>query len=221
MAEISDFKALVAPDVMPCPDPIVNREIVSVLIDFCKKTDVLQKEFNVAMDTTEIDADMQDSLDLDLYEYLGDRFSIAHIIEARIDGVEVEMKEREILNTIEDWDMIKEEGVQYFHIESSTLIRLYDMSTSQTNLYIKVSVKPTRTVETLPDSLFDDWSEVIANGARYNILRMPGKEWTDRESAITYYREYRTGMSEATKERLKDFTNKTQHVHWRSFGEID
>ena len=47
---ITEFKKLVAPDILACPDLIVNREILTVILDFCTKTNILQRDFQIDLE---------------------------------------------------------------------------------------------------------------------------------------------------------------------------
>ena len=216
---LSEFVKLVAPDVIPCPTPIVEREVTGAIIEFCEKSDILTKEFNVTLNSDDIDSDTQDSIDIVVGEYLGDTYRPVSIIGIMIDTTPYIPEAREILNTIEYWDIVKEQDTKYFHFVDNYLLRLYDMSTSDSYAYIKMTCKPLRTAETFDEVLYEDYSDVIAAGAKYRILSSADKEWSNTEMMRINYRKWRRGLSRAKMRRNKNFTHVSQHANWRSFGE--
>jgi len=216
---LAEFVKLVAPDVIPCPSPIVEREVTGAIIEFCEKSDILTKEFNVELNSDDIDTDTQDSIDIVVGEYLGDTYRPVSIIGIMIDSVPYIPESREIMNTIEYWDTVKEQSVKYFHFVDNYLLRLYDMSTSDSYAYIKMTVKPLRTSTTFADVLYEDYAETIAAGAKYRILSNANKEWSNSKMMEINYRKWRRGLSRAKMRRNKNFTHVSQHANWRSFGE--
>ena len=216
---LSEFTKLVAPDVIPTPNIVVNRETVGAIIEFCDKSDILTKEFNVTLDSDDIDSDTQNSIDVVIGEYLGDVYRPASIIKLMVDSTPFTPESREIINTITNWASVKEDGVKYFHFIDNYRLRLYDMSTSDTDLYIKLTVKPLRTALTFDDVLFEDYSETIACGAKYRILSNADETLSNPRMMDIMYRKWRRGLSRAKMRRKKNFTHVSAHANWRSFGE--
>jgi len=219
---ITSFIKYVAADVMPCPTPIIERVMLSTIIEFCDKTHILQREFNIELDTDSIDSDMQDSIDVSLSEFVTSCKPIT-VLEFNLDGSPKFAKFRELVNTIPSsvWNNIKEEETIYFSFPSNTVIRLYDRSTSDSNLFVRLAVKPTRAATEVDDLLMEDWVDTISEGVKSKILIMPGKEWTDPKGAAASYMEYRRGISRARMKMLKSYTSQPLEVSPRAYGQID
>jgi hypothetical protein len=219
---ITTFKKYVAADVLPCPDPIVEREILSVIIDFCDKTHILTREFNVELDSDDIDEDYQNAIDIPLGEWLTTSRPVT-VLEFNLDGTTYIPKYRELQNTIPDdvWESLHDDNTIYFSFPSTSTIRIYDRETTDENLYIRMSVKPTRAATTVDDCLLEDWVDTIAAGVKYKIMSMPGKEWTDPAGAAMYYVEYKRGVSRARMKVLKAFSGTPLEVTPRLFGQVD
>lgn len=218
--EISEFKNLVAVDVLPCPDPIVNREVVSMLLEFCKKSELLVREFELTIDSNDIDSDLQDSIDFDLSLYATNLRPVS-IRELMVDTTEYIPEKRNLQGTLTNWAYIKQAGVKYYWIPANHLIRLFDMATTDTTLYMKAAFKPLRTATQVDDFLFEDWSEAIVAGAKWKILSMPGKEWTDARAAEHYRREWRKALAAAKVVSVKNGTPGDQRMNYQSFGEVE
>lgn len=217
---LSYFKKYVAPDVMPCPDVIVERELVSTIMDFCKQTHVITKDFEVDLTDADIDDDLVNSIDVDIREFMSDYRPVA-LVRLNVDGVDYDLEYKELVNDITYWDSIKDDNVKYFYFVDANTIRIYDMDSGDDNLFIRLAVKPKRDVTAVDEVLFDDHIETIAAGAKYRILAMPGKAWTNTGAANTYYREYRRGLTKARVNFDKGYTRQPGNVYPRSFGNID
>ena len=216
------FKKYIAPDVLPCPDPIVERELIGTIIEFCQKTHVITKDFNVELDSDDIDSDYQDSIDIDLNEYFTNYRPVA-VVRINIDGTDYIPKYKEIINTIDAWESSIDSGSEkYFYFMSNSTIRIYDMSSSDSNLYLRIALKPERDITEVEDeNLYEDHLETIAAGVKARILRMPGKPWHNRLASQQSHIDWRRGLSKARANFDKGYTRNPQTVNPVSFGGID
>lgn len=213
MADIREFQAIVAPDVLACPDPIITREIRSALIEFCEKTQLFTKEITVAVDTGSIDDTTQNSLTIDLSAYLSSEARPTRINQIMVDTYSFVPKKRDVSMTHANWEYLKEEGVKYYHIVSNSQIKLADMSTDDGDVFLEIVCKPTRAATGFEDFLLEDWSEAIVSGAKYKLLAMPGKEWSDFSTANYYRAEWRKYLSAAKAIKLENVPGETQQVN--------
>ena len=215
------FKKYITPDVMPCPDVIIERELISTIIDFCKLTHVITKDFNVELDEDDIDSDLQDSVDIDLQEYFTDYRPVS-VVRINIDGVDYLPLYKEVLNTIDAWDSNVSSGNEkFFFFISNSTVRLYDMSAGDGNLYMRIALKPVRDIEEVEDeSLYEDHVEIIAAGVRHRILGMPGKTWSDLNASKRAYIDWRRGISKARSNFDKGYTNNSQSAYAQTFSGV-
>ncbi|NIT57171.1 MAG: hypothetical protein GWN00_13340 [Aliifodinibius sp.] len=218
--EIVEVKRLVAPDVMPCPDPIIEREVISTILDFCKKSNVLQREFEVELDVDDIDDEMQNCIDINIEEFAGD-LRLVSLLELMVDANAYIPYKRDIRTTITNYDYVKDEEYKYYWLPDNRNIRLFDMKVTDSLVWMKASFKPLRTLDEIDDFLFEDWSEGLVAGAKWKILSMPNKEWTDFKTASYYRSEYRRYLSQAKQAVVRGASGYSDRVNWKSFGEID
>jgi hypothetical protein len=216
------FKKYITPDVMPCPDVIIERELIGTIIDFCKLTHVITKDFNVELDEDDIDSDLQDSIDIDLREHFSDYRPVS-VIRINIDGVDYLPLYKEVLNTIDAWDSSVSSGnAKFFFFINNYTVRMYDMNAGDTNLYMRVALKPVRDITEVADEfLYEDHVETISAGVRSKVLGMPGKSWTDINGAKRAFIDWRRGITKARSNFDKGYTNNSQTVHPKSFGDLD
>ena len=140
-----------------------------------------------------------------------------------IDGVDYMPKYKEILNDIDAWEAsVEEDGVKFFYFMSNSTMRMYDMAATDSNLYLRMALKPERDITEVEDeNLYEDHLETIIAGVKDRILKMPGKPWTNQTAARQAYIDWRRGVSKARSMFDKGYTNNPQTVYPKSFGDID
>ena len=112
-------------------------------------------------------------------------------------------------------------AVKYFSFPESTIIRIYDVDSADQEIYLRVAFKPLMSATVVEDSLYEDWLEEIVDGAKWKLLSMPGKEWSDEKGAELCRRKYKQGIRRAKARVMNGNSTYPSQVRWRSFGEID
>jgi hypothetical protein len=76
---------------------------------------------------------------------------------------------------------------------------------------------PANGIGYIPDDIYNRHEEALANGARWNLLKMPKKPWSDPASAAFYRREFNEGINMARLEMLRGVgTTNELHVQMRA-----
>jgi hypothetical protein len=220
--EISEYKQHVAPDLLPCPGPLVEREIRNVLIDFCDKTHVLTKEFNVVIDSDQIVEDDHNSLDIELTDYFSDA-APGIIIGFVRDGLKYRPERKELVNDVPDsmWVPMERIGAIYFTFPTNKVLRIFDVDSTWTNLYVIMSIKPTRTSTTVDPLIYEHHLDTIVAGVKYKVLSMPGKEWSENRASREAFTQYRRGLSSCKARVMRRYSGWPMEVSPRSFNRID
>jgi len=191
LAALTDFRRLVLPDVVGCPVTTVDNAIRGALREFCTRSWILRK------DLTPIDTV------IDQAEY-----TLTPPTDNRILGpVYVGYEDEEIFpRTEEQLDRQSRSwrnsasGTPYCYVVLETnKLRLYPPPAKAVTggLDVRLAVAPTNVALTVDDFLYDDWEEVIAQGALYRLLKMAKKAWSDQIAAGFNYQLYRQGMGRA------------------------
>lgn len=223
---ISEIKNLVKPDVLMCPDPIVNREVLTTVLDFCKKSNILQREFELDIDEHDIDTDRQNCIDFDISEHCRDLRPVS-VLEFLVDSTNYVPFRRNVRNTITSWEYVPGAAntahatdlrFKYYWVPHNHVLRLFQMNSDDSKLYVKLSLKPLRTATTIDTDIFEDWSEALVAGAKWRIMKMPGQEWSNRSAANDYKREWRKYLSQAKKQAISGGTGvHDELIKWKSF----
>lgn len=221
MAKISDFEKLVQMDMPSAPQPIVEFSVKRAIIEFCEKTWILSKSINLTLTSGDIDTALHNSVDVQIADHV-DGLRLSSVIELMIDGTEWEV---EYVDFAEDSEIPDFEAV--FNIERKQItfigddvLRIYNLSTSDSNIYLKLAFKPAMDMVEVDDRLYEDWVEPIVAGAKARLMASPGKDWTDPNSAALNYRFFRKGIADAMTRLQKNFADQQKRVEWQVFGGV-
>ena len=83
-------------------------------------------------------------------------------------------------------------------------------------VYLEIPITPLSTAVYFEPVLFDTWIDPIVSGAKYRLLRMPQKNWTDPGEAERMRREYMRGAVMARRLMRKKHANTPLDVTPRS-----
>lgn len=221
MTAIKDFEKLVQMDMPSAPQPIVEFAVKRAIIEFCEGTWILSKDINMTLTTGDIDTTLHNSVDVVIADHV-DGLRMAAVVTLMIDGTKWEV---EYVDFAEDAEIPDFESV--FNIERKQItfldqdtLRIYNLSASDSNIYLKLAFKPAMDMTEVDDRLYEDWVEPIVAGAKARLLSSPGKDWTDRDSATLNYRFFRKGIADAMTKVQKNFADQPHRVEWQVFGGV-
>lgn len=222
---LSDFEALILPDVIGCPSFTLTHATRQSIIEFCRKAHVLKKDFEFTLTSEELESDINNFYDIDLTPYVATTeylkpFSIERL---NLNGSDYHPIHKELLENATYLSIFASQDsqstssdVKYFYFYDNDTIRIFDLSGFST-LFLSVVFKPLQTATSVPTILYEDYLEPIIAGAKYRLLSMPNKGWTDPEAAMHNRGLFREGLSEAKVQVNQGFGQKNKHVQPRSF----
>lgn len=85
------------------------------------------------------------------------------------------------------------------------------------NLRIRAALAPTRGSSAVADSVYEEYLEVIAAGARARLYNTPKQPYFDRAVAQEYERKFRAGINEARIRVNKSLTRTSGRVEFQRF----
>ena len=92
---------------------------------------------------------------------------------------------------------------KYFDFEHDEgVITLEDKVSFSENWKINVSLKPLKTVTSLPDILYHDWYQTIAAGAKAKLMIMSEKPWSNANLAVVQADLFEKGVKKAIRKAL-------------------
>jgi len=169
----------VLPQVMGCPDTLVENNIRSAAIEFCEKAEVYRTELDPITAVAE------------KYEYDFDAPSgtVVHRIEwMTYEGGDLEPLTSSLLEQrLPEW-RDRTGKPTYYVQQSSEAFYIAPTPASNASLAIRVKavLKPTHTSSACDNDVMNNYRDAIVNGALFRLLRMPNKDWTDLSAAGVY-----------------------------------
>ena len=191
---LTAFRDKIFPFVPGCPLFTIDGYTRDAVIKFCRDTNILIKAFEEEdFDYTTIDDTDNDSIEIDLTTYMTGYVPI-DMLTLKIDGSSKEIYQFELVNDQSDLSVINSEVI-YFNYPDTTTLKLFPFTNASANfdIYIEMSVRPSHTVTSVDDFLYNDWKEAICAYALYELQRMPQKSWTDINAAslnLSIYKDY-------------------------------
>jgi len=217
MTNLSDFTKEVAPDVIGCPDLIMERAVLATCRDFCRKTWVLSNAINLPVAADDIDTDSNNAVQLDLTSALETSTKAIAFKSFLINKFPVQL---DFLSAVNDSTLLKREAaVKYFTFLDDTTAIVFPITKACT-VDLEVVYMPIVGATAVPDLLYDLYLDDISYGVKSRLFRQPGKSWTNLNLVPYNDREYRRSII-STKRRInKDFNRRSLVVQPRSYGEV-
>ena len=215
MASLSDFYPYVMIDVPGCPEVVVDTALRSSMIEFCEKSLAVQRDLDpVTVVAGTLDYDLEPPTDQKVVKLLRVWYKTTELTPTAPDDV----TKPEVYNRLFS-------GANTTGAEPRTYVQKDDITfsvyplpleTAANALTIRAALKPSRSATTFEDVLFEDYAEVIANGAKYRLLGMPGKPWMSGPAAAAAMTMFISGMNVARLRAIKGGTRANLQVAMRS-----
>lgn len=196
MSVLSDFYPYILPEVPGCPELTVDVAIRSSLIEFCEKSLVVQRDLDpVTVIAGSIDYDLEPP----------DGQLVSKILRVWYKSTELPPVAPDNVDAAEAYNRLfsgantdRAEPKSFFQKDDVTLsVYPIPKDTVPNGLTIRAALKPTRSAEEFEDVLFQDYAEVIANGAKYRLLSMASKPWTNGPAANVALALFNSGINVA------------------------
>jgi hypothetical protein len=205
MATLSDFYQYVIPEVPGCPEVTADVAIRAALIEFCEKTLVIQRDLDpvtVVNGITDYDIDPPASQ------------LVSRLMRVWYKDVELtptapdNVHNAEVYNTLFTGADKERSDPRMFIQKDERTFSIYPIpkDTVANGLTIRAALKPTRNAETIEDVLFEDYAETVAHGAKYRLLSMASKPWTNGPAASLALAAFNSGINVARQRASRGHT---------------
>lgn len=168
------FLPRVMPEVIGCPEPTAIQSIRDAAIEFCEKTAAWQLDWT-----------------LDVEEGVNE-YAIGLPSSMRCTAIQRAFYRNTPLKPMPadmalDADLYRETPTKgnstprFFQQKAAAMLSLLPTPNESASeiVTLRVAVQPSRDAATCDDSLYQDWAEVIAHGAKARLMASPGKPWTN------------------------------------------
>lgn len=191
--DIETFEPQIRPWVRRCPHEVLEQVIRNVLRDFCQFTRAWQ--YVPAAQTIAIATASYTLL-------LPGSYAEPITVEwTSVDGGRSYPKDVLWLDqNIPTWRTRSADDFTFFtQLLPTTMIWAALPATAGTTdgWRYRISLKPTMTATQVDDSLFNQWADEIADGAKAKLMSMPGQDWSDLKLAAYHESLYRIKRARA------------------------
>jgi len=194
---ITVLSSRVQPDVIGCPRPVVNNAVIDAIIKFCEETHIIEQGFEHDVVSGDITAADNDSVNVLLTTYVSATLRPVVMTEFRIDGAIWETEYIELLNDLDDLSEIEVPRAKLFNYPDRTHVKFYGIDVKDQRFYIKQVYAPLTTITTIDDWIYDRYHKAIEAKAKWELMSMPGKDWSNAGLAEYNLSLYRDGIAEA------------------------
>jgi hypothetical protein len=214
MKTYEQFLDGVMPYVPGCPVPMAINAIRESVIELCEKTLLLQRDHDpvdVIANTVDYDFDTQSGYrvfkimrawykDVELVPTAPDDITDPALYNQNIPGIELSKDAPRIITQKDD-------------VTFSVLPVPKD--TVRSAITMRVALKPTRTSTSIEDFIFEDYAETIYAGARFRLLIVPAKPYTNPDLALANQNIYVGGLNNARQRANRGFVRSNTSVQLR------
>lgn len=162
----------------------------SACIEFCEQTNYFTETFTGAQIT-----DSTNTYEMDVPR----NYVLVDILELYAYGLKLVKKsplELEKLYGMLNWQTVEGQPKFFTRLNTSEVI-LAPFPTETGEMQGRFSYAPSRTSTTVEESLFEDYAEVIAQGALSKIYMHPNQPYTSPAMALSVGREFMSGIANA------------------------
>lgn len=171
MTPLSSFTSRVAPHALTAPDVLIEQAVLDTCIDFCERTLIVRATldpFNTSPGVQEYDLEATDS-----------SLTVARLMRAWLGTQELRpWSEDQVSDPFAFQSSVtgytRPTGTPNFFDEPEPgTIGFYPAPDAAYPVAIRAALKPLRSATVVPDVLFENWANAIADGALARIFTMP------------------------------------------------
>ncbi len=201
---LSAFYGYVLPEVSGCPYPVLDVRLVAAAAEFCRET----LAWNEVQDPIALIDGVSD--------YAIDAPSGAYVYT--ITDVWINGRSLSSLPEATQSSSTSNEPSHFNALGDFGTLRVFPVPSSPTvSMVVKAAYVPTYNATTLPDFL-SRYVDVIANGAKSELMMMPGVEWSNPQLGSYYKQQFQEGIARS---KILDAHGRVPgplRVKYRTFG---
>jgi hypothetical protein len=203
--KVHDFARWILPEVLGCPDPVVDQAIVSTVYEFCDQTGA----WDETQDAQTVEANVSD------YDIPAPAGAIAlRVLDVLLSGRPLSSLS---FHTAAMTQRVSA-PVGYTSSIERGVVRLVPVPTETgALLVVRAAYAPSMTATVLPDFLMQRYAEVIASGTKARLQMMPGVAWTNPTLAAVHAQRFQSGMIDARVESLYGRNNGSVRIEPKVF----
>lgn len=210
MIPVSAFFSRLMPNIIGCPEPLAQQALVDSAIALCDQALIVQTDLDpipVVANVRDYELEMpsQQELSQVMRVWLED-FMLGPIPSFQASGVE----------------SIPGQPRYHFSRDVDEMLQLRLFPTPDRaypgGLRVRVATRPTRNATQLHKSLFNEWADVVVDGALARLYDTPGQGYTNEAKSLVLYQKVRAKINVARLEALRGRAVSSMSVVMRPFA---
>ena len=193
------FAKYVRPEVQGCSEIQILDAILRAGIEFCNKSRYIKETFTI---TTAPTVNKYAMVNIPQDEQAREIINVKRGLYRDLNPSSFKEFQNNDFNTLPGTP-------QYFYMDKDRNLVLGVIPVAVEDLTVTVIVRPTETAITLPNTLFDEYVDEIAMGAKSRLMMMKGQVWTDLQQAGLYKAMFNDAIDDSNVRTSKGSTNKS------------
>jgi hypothetical protein len=187
--DYEEFFPYVQPYVASCPDASLVIAIRSACIEFCEETNFLNDTIEEQVIANEATYELS----------VPTGYALSHIMEMYVGGLKLVKQTPLILEKLfngMDW-MSMPGPARYYTQLNTDEVRLCPVPDVEGSMTGRYAYAPLRTSTSVDERVFNDYVEVIAEGALARIFGQPDQPYTNPQARLMAERKFMSGIANA------------------------
>lgn len=213
MTAHTSFLDYVLPHVPGCTKAMALQEIKNTIIDFCEKSLIIQVDHDPVTAVASI-------MDYD-FEPPSNRL-VVKVMRAWYKGTELDGQSIDMVATPSVFNqnsgyIVDSGDPRVFLQKDARSFSIYPIpkETAANSLTLRVALKPTRSSTSIDDFIFEEYAEVIGNGAISRLCLSPGKPYSNPQIAMARNALYISGLDVARDRAQNGYVRASKQVQMR------
>lgn len=214
MATLTSFYPYIVPHVSGCPEITIDTHLMSSIIEFSERTMILERDHDPVTIVKDIsDYDFEPPINNHL---------VIKIVNAWCQGQSLHpiapdgITDPTIYNRFANKDNSvvtgKPRNIFQKDERTFTLLPVPDETVAQ-SLTMRVALKPTRSATTVEDVFYEDYAEIIADGALSKLMLIPAQKFTNPQMAGIHNQKFVMGINKIKQIATRGFVRSNVKIN--------
>jgi hypothetical protein len=196
---VSDFSKFILPEVVGCPDPLLEQAVLQSAFKFCDETGAWDELSEVIP--------LESGVDQYELEYPTGAIAL-RVRDLWIDGFRVSPGQLSIANRSTSFDSANGFGI----------VTIRPTPTQAAVMQVRVVYAPLSTAKILPDMLLQRYEAAISSGVKSRLMLMNGVTWANPTLGTFHKQSFEAAITEARNESIHDRAGGCVYVKPRKFA---
>lgn len=220
---IASWESKITPYVPNLAYPAFLNAVRDAAIDFCERSEIWRESLDridVVADEESVDLAVPAALYAEIVGIGNVKYKEADAADTQFRNLDPYSKIQENLSSYGSWEFQTSTQPNGHYLgEDKTTLYFYKIPTVESllGLLVEVILKPDKTCTTLPDLLWNNWEQAIADGAKGILLGQNAQPWFNPQLAGVWMSAFERKIEEAKAVRYHGYNARPSSVNMREW----